>query len=146
MDTLADQLSSALPLTMRVLARNMGQAMDEAELGINLSQFSMIDFLLTNSDSVQTDLAKHLLKDKSAILRQLDQLEQNGWVERQMDPVDRRRKNLVVTKTGQDIHRTATKLRNKVFAQVLEGVALTDVETMLSTLQSMTNNATINDK
>jgi hypothetical protein len=49
-------------------------------------QFGMLDFLLTNSEAVQTDLANHLHKDKSVILRQLDQLEQSGWVERQMDP------------------------------------------------------------
>jgi DNA-binding MarR family transcriptional regulator len=146
MSTLTDQLSSALPMTMRTLARNIGQALDQAKLGINLSQYGMLDFLLMNSDAVQTDLANHLLKDRSVILRQLDQLEQHGWVERQMDLVDRRRKNLVVTKAGHDVHRKATKLRDKVFAQVLLGVGQKDLEIVLATLKRMTDNATFNDK
>ena len=36
-----------------------------------------------------------------------------------MDPNDRRRKNLVVTKAGIEIHKKVSKLRTKVFAQVL---------------------------
>ena len=126
---------------MRILARNLGLALDAADVGVNVPQFGMLDFLLTNSEAVQTDLANHLHKDKSVILRQLDQLEQAGWVERQMDPEDRRRKNLVVTKAGREIHRKAAKLRDKVFEQVLEGVAQKDLETMLRVLQRMVENA-----
>jgi len=141
MSTLSEQLSSALPMSIRIIARNVGVALDQAQLDVNLPQFGMLDFLLTNSEAVQTDLAQHLLKDKSVILRQLDQLEQNGWVERQMDPGDRRRKNLVVTKAGREIHRKAAKVRDKVFEQVLDGVAQKDLETMLKVLQRMVENA-----
>jgi DNA-binding MarR family transcriptional regulator len=133
-------------MSMRILARNLGLALDAADVGVNVPQFGMLDFLLTNSEAVQTDLANHLHKDKSVILRQLDQLEQAGWVERQMDPEDRRRKNLVVTKAGQEVHRKAARVRDKVFAQVLEGIALKDVETMLKVLHRMAENATINDR
>jgi len=128
-------------MSIRIIARNVGVALDQAQLDVNLPQFGMLDFLLTNSEAVQTDLAQHLLKDKSVILRQLDQLEQNGWVERQMDPGDRRRKNLVVTKAGREIHRKAAKVRDKVFEQVLDGVAQKDLETMLKVLQRMVENA-----
>jgi DNA-binding MarR family transcriptional regulator len=133
-------------MSMRILARNLGLALDAADVGVNVPQFGMLDFLLTNSEAVQTDLANHLHKDKSVILRQLDQLEQAGWVERQMDPEDRRRKNLVVTKAGQEVHRKAARVRDKVFVQVLEGIALKDVETMLKVLHRMAENATINDR
>ena len=146
MSTHSDRLAAALPMSMRILARNLGLALDAADVGVNVPQFGMLDFLLTNSEAVQTDLANHLHKDKSVILRQLDQLEQAGWVERQMDPEDRRRKNLVVTKAGQEVHRKAARVRDKVLAQVLEGIALKDVETMLKVLHRMAENATINDR
>lgn len=146
MSTHSDQLATALPMSMRVIARNMAVAMDQAELEINFPQFGMLDFLLTNSEAVQTDLANHMYKDKSVILRQLDQLEQSGWVERQMDANDRRRKNLVVTKSGQEIYKKAAKLRDKVFAQVLEGIAPKDLETVLKVLERMRENAMAKDK
>jgi hypothetical protein len=82
----SEELAVAIPHSLRLLARSIGMELDKAGIPMNLSQFGMLDFLLTNSEAVQTDLANHLHKDKSVILRQLDQLEQNGWVERQMDP------------------------------------------------------------
>ncbi|MFT3886504.1 MAG: MarR family transcriptional regulator [Flavobacteriales bacterium] len=146
MSILTDRLASSLTATLRSMAHRWGMALDAAQLGVNLPQFGMLDFLLTNNEAVQTDLANHLLKDKSVILRRLDQLERNGWVERQPDPTDRRRKNLVVTKAGHDVHRKAARVRDKVFAQVLEGIAPKDVEVMLSVLERMAENATMNDK
>ena len=51
-----------------------------------------------------------------------------------------------MTKAGQEVHRKAARVRDKVFAQVLEGIALKDVETMLKVLHRMAENATINDR
>lgn len=146
MSTYSDRLARTLPMSLRIVARNIGVSLDEAGLPLNLPQFGMLDFLLTNSEAVQTDLANHLQRDKSVILRHLDQLEQRGWVERQMDPHDRRRKNLVVSKAGQEIHRKASRVRDKVFAQALEGIAQKDVETMVKVLDRMAMNAALNDK
>ena len=114
MSTQSEELAAAIPQSLRLLARSISVYLDKGNIPMTLSQFSMLDFLLTNSEAVQTDLANHLHKDKSVILRQLDQLEQQGWVERQQDPNDRRRKYLVVTKAGQEIHRKGAKIRDKV--------------------------------
>ncbi|MBK9629189.1 MAG: MarR family transcriptional regulator [Flavobacteriales bacterium] len=80
------------------------------------------------------------------ILRQLDQLEQQGWVERQQDPNDRRRKYLVVTKAGQEIHRKGAKIRDKVFTQALEGIAPKHVATVLDVLENMARNSMSQDQ
>jgi DNA-binding MarR family transcriptional regulator len=136
----SEELAVAIPHSLRLLARSIGMELDKAGIPMNLSQFSMLDFLLTNSEAVQTDVANHLHKDKSVILRQLDQLEQNGWVERAMDPTDRRRKNLVVTKAGREIHRKGARIRDKVFAQALEGIAPKQVATVLEVLENMARN------
>lgn len=136
----SEELSIAIPHSMRLLARSIGVELYKASIPMTLAQFSMLDFLLTNSEAVQTDVANHLHKDKSVILRQLDQLEKSGWVERQLDPNDRRRKNLVVTKAGKEIHRKGAKIRSKVFAQALEGVAPAQVTNVLEVLESMARN------
>ncbi len=136
----SEELAAAIPHSLRLLARSIGIELDKAGIPMTLSQFSMLDFLLTNSEAVQTDVANHLHKDKSVILRQLDQLEKSGWVERQLDPNDRRRKNLVVTKDGKEIHRKGAKIRDKVFAQALEGVAPEQVTTVLEVFENMARN------
>ena len=146
MSTQSEELAAAIPQSLSLLARSISVYLDKGNIPMTLSQFSMLDFLLTNSEAVQTDLANHLHKDKSVILRQLDQLEQQGWVERQQDPNDRRRKYLVVTKAGQEIHRKGAKIRDKVFTQALEGIAPKHVATVLDVLENMARNSMSQDQ
>ena len=143
MTKLTEELARKLPVMFRSMARLLGVELDKHELGIRITEFGVLDFLLTNSQAVQTDLANHFAK--SAILRQLDGMEQAGWVERQQDPNDRRRKNLVVTKKGMEVYRKADKLRNAVFAKLLEGVAVKDLTTALAVLNTMNDNANSGD-
>lgn len=145
MSTITDTIAHLLPVTMRSAVRLVGVEMDKSGTELRLPQYGVLDFLLTNSKAVQTDLANHFTKDKSAMLRQLDEMEQAGWIERQMDPNDRRRKNLVVTKAGIEIHRKVSKLRTKVFAQVLEGVSEKDLAICAKVLAIMNENANSGD-
>jgi len=75
----------------------------------------------------------------------LDEMEQAGWIERQMDPNDRRRKNLVVTKAGLEVYKKAARLRAKVFAGVLEDVSERDVTACLKVLNAMNDRANAGD-
>jgi DNA-binding MarR family transcriptional regulator len=145
MSTRTDELARLLPTALRSVVRLLAVDLDKSDIGLRLSQFGVLDFLLTNSRAVQTDLANHFAKDKSVVLRQLDEMEQAGWVERQMDPNDRRRKILVVTKAGAELHKKATRLRDKVFARVLEGVDERDMGACLRVLHIMNDNANHGD-
>jgi DNA-binding MarR family transcriptional regulator len=145
MSTLTDDIAQLLPTTMRSVVRLMAVELDGHGSELRLPQFGVLDFLLTNSRAVQTDLANHFAKDKSVMLRQIDEMEQAGWIERQMDPDDRRRKILVVTRSGQEIHRKASKLRSKVFAQVLGGIGEKDLAVFLKVLRTMDETANSGD-
>lgn len=141
----SDELARTLPTMFRSVVRLLAVDLDKSDIALRLPQFGVLDFLLTNSQAVQTDLANHFAKDKSVMLRQLDEMEHAGWVERQMDPNDRRRKNLVVTKAGAELYKKVDKMRSKVFAQVLEGVSEKDVATCLKVLRAMNDKANSGD-
>ncbi|HEY0979058.1 MAG TPA: MarR family winged helix-turn-helix transcriptional regulator [Flavobacteriales bacterium] len=141
----SEELARLLPMTMRSMIRLVAVELDKNDSGLRIPQFGVLDFLLTNSQAVQTDLANHFAKDKSVMLRQLDEMEQAGWIERQMDPNDRRRKNLVVTKAGQDVYRKASKIRAKVFTQVLEGIGEKELATCLKVINAMNESANSGD-
>lgn len=145
MSAYSEELAGLLPMTMRSLVRLVAVEMDKHETGLRIPQFGVLDFLLTNSQAVQTDLANHFAKDKSVMLRQLDEMEEAGWIERQMDANDRRRKNLVVTKSGQEIYKRASKHRSKVFAEVLEGISEKDIAACLKVINAMNDNANSGD-
>lgn len=145
MSELSEELARTLPMVFRSVIRLVAVEMDRTGNGIRLPHFGILDFLLTNSKAVQTDLANHFAKDKSAMLRQLDEMERAGWIEREMDPRDRRRKNLVVTKAGMEIHRKVDKLRNRAFTHVLEGVSEKDLAACLKVMRAMNENANSGD-
>ncbi len=145
MSTSSEELARLLPSMLRSMIRLVAVELDKGGSGLRVQQFGMLDFLLTNSEAVQTDLANHFAKDKSVMLRQLDEMEKAGWVERQMDPADRRRKNLVVTKAGMEIYRKGAKLRAKVFQQMLEGISEREVVLCLKVITTMNDNATRGD-
>lgn len=140
-----DELAHLLPVTLRSLIRLVGVEMDKSATELRLTQYGVLDFLLTNSQAVQADLANHFAKDKSGMLRQLDEMERAGWIERRMDPADRRRKNLVVTKAGADIHRKVSKLRTKVFGEALKGASDKDIATCIKVIGVMHENANRHD-
>lgn len=141
MSTLSQQFTVLLPTMVRNTVRIIASGMEKGQLGITFPQAGILDFLLSHDEAVQTDLAQHFAKDKSVMLRTIDEMERAGWVERQMDPVDRRRKNLVVTKAGQALHKKVVQVRAKAFAEVLEGVFEEDMTTCLRVLASMNDNA-----
>lgn len=145
MSASTDELARLLPMMLRSVVRLMAVELDRSDTDLRLPQFGVLDFLLTNSTAVQTDLANHFSKDKSAMLRQLDDMEKAGWIERQMDPHDRRRKNLVVTKAGLEAYRKAAKLRDKAFAQALRGVSEKDISAGLKLVHAMNDNANSGD-
>ncbi|HPF90894.1 MAG: MarR family transcriptional regulator [Flavobacteriales bacterium] len=145
MSTLTDELAQALPTMFRSMIRLVAVEMGKHGSELSIPQFGILDFLLTNTQAVQTDLANHFAKDKSVMLRQLDDMEKAGWIERQMDPNDRRRKNLVVTKAGMEVYRKVAKLRAKVFARVLDDVGKKELAAALNVVNIMNERANSGD-
>lgn len=77
---------------------------DISKLGIQSSQMPFIAELLHYDDPVtQDELSAALVIDKAATARALDQLEQNGFVSRRVNPVNRRQKLVSATDKAREI-------------------------------------------
>ena len=63
-------------------------------------QFAILNALLDSPGIDQVSLAKRVAFDPATSGSVIGRLEAKGWVERQADPTDRRRKLLVVTPQG----------------------------------------------
>lgn len=141
MSTEKEDIARLLPITMRSLVHLVAVEMHKSGLDLSIPQFGILDFLLANKQVVQTDLANHFFKDKSVVLRQLDDMEKAGWIERQLDPNDRRRKNLVVTPAGLAAHALGDTHRNEVFARALAGISKQELSACLNVLTIMNDRA-----
>ncbi len=91
---------------------------------LSVLEFAVLQFLRRESGLDQISLAVRVGVDRTNIGVIIDRLEARGFVERQVNPNDRRARHLRLTKTGLDVHirispQTAT-VRDKIFAPLTE--------------------------
>lgn len=127
--------------TVRSIAKKLMSRLREHGFSITMEQLAILHFLNTNNELIQQDVADFTGKDKSAILRQIDFLEENKYVVRVADPIDRRKKNLVVTKKGAELHQDFTKIDIEVGQELMDGIKQEDLDTFLRVLAKIKTNA-----
>ena len=76
----------------------------------------------------QKDLAAALSLDNSAVVRVLQNLEANGFIERLEDPDDRRAKALAITAQGRQLVRRVNTVSAALERELLQGMAPEDVD------------------
>lgn len=75
-----------------------------ADIGIARGTFPFLMEVLNCEGIIQEDISNSLSIDSAATARALQQLEVSGFVERQEDPEDRRRKRVFATDKARGVH------------------------------------------
>lgn len=109
-------------------------------LKITIDQWLVLKSLKENPDFTQAELAEKVFKDSASITRILDLLVQSEYVEREINPKDRRKFNLSVTSKGNSIlvDTYAVVLQNR--KKALEGINENDIQIMSETLKKISQN------
>lgn len=128
-------------LFMASLVKQIGSKISEEFMrrGFNLpfDHYVLLSILYEKDDVIQNDLAQILKKDKSGILRQIDALEKKKMVVRVQDSEDRRRKTLVLTKTGFKTIEELKAIESEVFNSLLSGISEEELKEFESVLKKM---------
>ena len=125
-----------------VTARAWRREMDNLLKPMGMSQARWL-VLLALSEEIdgepQRDLAAYLNIEGPTLVRVLDKLEQDGWVERREFPHDKRCKTVHLCDKAQPILEKITATANQLRQQLLEGLPPEDIETccnIIKTIQS----------
>jgi MarR family transcriptional regulator, transcriptional regulator for hemolysin len=116
----------------RLFARRFNQQA-VSFLGLNRSQCRIIGYLTRHEGINQAGLAELLEIKPMTLVRQIDRMEAEGWIERRPDPGDRRARRLVLTDKARPIvariHNLSTEVRQEAFASLSdeEGYQLIDL-------------------
>lgn len=134
---LADRLAWQLSRLIRTIERTKAQA--AAAHGANLERacFGLLVELADRGPRRMTALADAVLADPSTVSRQVGQLVELGYVERQADPDDGRASRLAVTEDGLAHLAQGRRWRNRMFATVLAGWSSADRERLVRLLQRL---------
>jgi len=123
----------------RVLKKRTGEM---AEIKLTIEQFGLLHSInMKNEDVIQQDMADIMGKDKSAIYRIIDTLEEKELVRRVVDKNDRRKNFLMVTKKGEAVIEQYLEIEYKLIKELKEGLGKSDIDTFYSVVNHIRNKA-----
>lgn len=127
--------------TIRALFKQSAKEFENQDVKITPEQHFILRILTSKEESIQSDLAEIMQKDKSAIMRHIDQLEKLGYVVRVNDAVDRRKKHIVITESGSAILQKCEQIINSLTEKNMQGIAEEEVAVFIKVLTKLKENA-----
>ncbi len=111
---------------LRVLKK---RDIEQADVILSIEQHAVLHILNERkSDVILKEMACAMGKDKSAILRIIDVLEEKELVRRAVDQKDRRKKYLMVTEKGKQVIEKFLKIEAELRAELKEGLTKEDMK------------------
>lgn len=123
------------------IGKKVHQRIVEQDIHLTSEQFGVLYILSQKKDTIQSDLAEFAGKDKSAVMRHLDALEEKNLVVRVNDNSDRRRKILVITKAGQQMLDKALQVLTEVFQEITQSIPKEKMDTFREVLLTLRQTA-----
>lgn len=130
-----------LAATMRTIGKRIHTAFYEAGENVTIEQFIILNLLSKSDNLTQQDLSVMLNKDKSAILRHIDELEKKRLVVRIPDTEDRRKKILMLTKKGVEALGRLNELETAIFEQALKNISNEHLKVLSLVLNQIKSNS-----
>lgn len=127
--------------TIRALFRQSAKEFENQGFKITPEQHFILRILTSQEESIQSYLAEIMQKDKSAIMRHIDQLEKLGYVVRVNDAIDRRKKYIVITELGKSVFLNCNEVIDRLTQRNLEGLTEEDVTIFKKVLIKLKENA-----
>lgn len=107
-------------------------------LGVTRAQWWVLAHLSRRNGMTQTELADLLDVGKASLGTLLDRLEAGNWIERTLDPSDRRIKRLNLTDRSLDLLERMTAAEREFNDQILQGMPHSDRDRLVALLTRVT--------
>ena len=135
------QFSKLMREVFRIIKKRIGET-NEDDLKITPEQIGLLHAIsMTDEDVIQKDMAELMGKDKSAILRLIDSLEEKELIRRVVDKNDRRKNYLMVTKHGDRVLKNYLAIVYEIMDEIQEGISESDIATFKKVLARVKHNA-----
>ena len=117
---------------------------EQTEIKLTIEEYIILQLLNRESDEViQKSVAERLGKDKSAIMRLIVSLEEKELIIRVCCKEDRRKNQLIVTKSGKKIIEQYQKIESELIEKLEKGISTTDLEIFYRVIDKIRNNAEV---
>jgi len=109
-------------------------------LALTLPQCKALAYLSKNEGVSQKRLAELMEIDPMSLVRILDRMEADGWVQRRSDPEDRRARSLILTDKAKPVLDHIWRVAAETRAEVLEGLAHAERTALIELLEHLHTN------
>jgi DNA-binding MarR family transcriptional regulator len=134
-------VSLNIALTLRAIEHAFKKRIYGLNIDLPSDTFGVLMIAYFQDGVIQQDIAEMAKKDKSAVLRQIDMLENKGLVQRQADEHDRRKNLIVVTDKGEKIIQTLITNEQELFSLLSDGIDTQEMKAFIKVLNVLKNNA-----
>ena len=118
------------------------RAYEQTGMKLTMPQFALLHTISRESDEViLKDVAEKMRKDKSAIVRMVDQLEKKELVRRVVDQNDRRKNLLFITKKGERIVADFLEIELQLNQELQAGLSPEDLQAFYRTVSHLKHKA-----
>jgi len=118
------------------------RAYEQTGMNLTVPQFALLHTISRGSDEViLKDVAEKMRKDKSAIVRMVDQLEKKELVRRVVDQNDRRKNLLFITKKGERIVADLLEIELQLNQELQAGLSPEDLQAFYRTVSHLKHKA-----
>ena len=108
--------------------------------GVSPVQFIALAHLMALGTMPQAELAAHLSISPVSVVKLIDRMERDGWVERRPSSKDRRVKLVVPTSQAKAIWNELTVHARAIVKQAHAGISQKEIEMLKMTLRKIRNN------
>jgi DNA-binding MarR family transcriptional regulator len=124
----------------RLTARNFERHAAEVKLGLTLAQCRVLVYLQRNEGVSQVRLAYLTDTDPMTLVRILDRMERDGWLERRPDPSDRRARRLFLKPAAHTVLRQIWAIGDRSRGEALAGLDVGEKTQLLDLLERIHGN------
>ena len=117
-----------------------GERMHALNLGISQMQMRALRAIWSTDDMTSQYIASTLKRDKAQVTRLVNELVEQGLVEREPNPEDMRSKLLRLTEAGNHIFRQIEEVQREVYSEMVNGIDESDLQTFFKVSDQLSEN------
>lgn len=131
-----------LGITLQNIATSLARSNDQllqAKLGVSFSQFKILAVLLDRPHIRQKEIAQYLGQTEASVSRQIKNMYEDGLLQAVPRREDRREHITTLTKRGERIATSATRLLNQANAPLLQRLSSNEQNVLQSAIRSISS-------
>jgi DNA-binding MarR family transcriptional regulator len=137
---LQDLFFYSLESTLKSYRRFAQARLQESGIDITIDQWLVLKTIHESPDVTQQQVGSAVFKDFASVARIVQLLEQKRFLRRKPHPNDKRRSELVLTRSGRSLLRTLEPIIRAYRSEALNGVDKAEVERMRRAFSRITAN------